>query len=378
VTGQPPIGPPVNGESSAKVDVIHPAVKIVKDVSPTQARPGETVKFTVTVTNTGDVPLSDVVVTDDKTPACDFRVETLAAGASQHSECTLVVQQDVTNVAGVTGNDPTGRPVTSKDDAAVDVIGPGITVTKTGPAKPVLPGQKATFTVVVKNTGDVTLTDVVLEDAVAPGCAVKVGTLKPDEAAAPVTCEVTMADADVTNTVKATGTDPVGKPVTSVADAVAKVAKPGIDVVKTADPTIQPGGTITYTIKVTNTGNVDLAPVEVLDNTAMACDRAFERLTPGAHQEWTCTAKAPQSGQIENIATATGTPDTEQPGPPVRDTDRAVVKVAAPPTPTTPDTPTTPSLPNTGYNPWAPGVTGLALLSAGVLLLLTTRHLRRR
>jgi uncharacterized repeat protein (TIGR01451 family) len=374
VTGTPPVGPPVTSTDDAKVDVIHPAVKIVKDASPTQVRPGDQVTFTLTVTNTGDVPLTGVVVADDKTPACGFTVAALAVGATETRTCVIIAQFDVTNTATVTGDDPTGKPVTSTDDATVDVIGPGITVTKTGPAKPVLPGQKVTFTVVVKNTGDVTLTDVRLDDAIAPGCSVSVGTLKPDETAKPVTCEVTMGSADVVNVVKASGNDPNGKPVTSTDTATAKVAKPGIELVKSAgEPTAKPGATITYTLTATNTGNVDLAPVTVDDPTLPACARTLGVLPAGESRTWTCTVVASRLGKLTNTATATGTPDTEQPGNPVKDTDSAVVDVS-----TQPPVGPAKTLPNTGVDPWLPGGVGVGLLLAGVgLVLLGRRSVKR-
>ncbi|MFE0020109.1 hypothetical protein [Amycolatopsis sp. NPDC059021] len=389
VTGTPPVGSPVSKESSARVDVIHPAVKITKDVEPRQVRPGEQVTFSLSVTNTGDVPLTKVSVVDDKTPSCAFTVDTLAVGATETRTCSISARQDVTNVATVTGDDPTGRPVTDSAKTSVDVIGPGLTVTKTGPAKPVLPGQKVTFTVVVKNTGDVTLTDVTLDDKVAPGCSKNVGTLKPDESAAPVTCEVTMGENDITNTVRATGKDPTGKPVDSTADAVAKVAKPGIDLVKKGDASVRAGGTATFKLTVTNTGNVDLVALELTDPAFPACDRSFARLAVGEHQEWTCTATAPQSGELTNFATVTGKPDTEQPGDPVKDTDSVTIKVITPPpttnptvppgpgTPVTPPGPNPPPLPNTGYDPWPTAFTGMGLLAGGVLLLLL-RPLRNR
>ncbi|QWF80688.1 DUF7507 domain-containing protein [Amycolatopsis sp. CA-230715] len=390
-TGTPPTGPPVTSQDDAEVDVIHPGVEIQKDASPPQVRPGEQVTFTITVTNTGDVPLTNVSVVDDRTPACGFTAATLAPNATEKHTCTITASEDVTNTATVTGDDPTGRKVTDTDDASVDVIGPGITVTKTGPAKPVLPGQKVTFTVVAKNTGDVPLVNVKLDDPVAKGCSVEIGSLAVGAESKPVTCELIMGEQDITNTVTATGDDPTGKPVDATDDAVAKVAKPGLDVTKKASAaTARAGETVTFTLTVTNTGNVDLAPVKVSDPTLPVCDRVFEKLAAGAKQEWTCTTTAPQTGELVNVATGTGTPDTEQPGDPVRDTGTAKVTVHTPDEPGVPETPGEPGTPGTGTpktpkTPLAktgvdvliPGLAGFGMVLIGAALVFAGRRTRR-
>ncbi|WP_020668281.1 DUF7507 domain-containing protein [Amycolatopsis nigrescens] len=399
VTGTPPTGPPVAGEDDARVDVIHPAVRITKDADPAQVRAGERVTFTIAVTNTGDVPLADVSVVDDRTPACGFTLATLAPGATETRTCAITATQDITNTATVTGDDPTGRPVTGADDASVDVIGPGITVAKTGPAKPVLPGQQVAFTVVVTNTGDVPLTGVTLDDPAAPGCTVRIGDLAVGASSAPITCEVTMGEEDIPNTATAKGNDPTGRPVTATDDALALVAEPGLDVTKKADgETVAPGAAVTFTLTATNTGNVDLTPVQVADPTLPVCDRSFDRLPVGEHRTWTCTTTAPGSGELVNTATGTGTPDTEQPGTPVTDSATAKVLVTPPepggpnpppgqPGPDGPNPPPgqpapgpgrpKPALAKTGADPLFPAALGLALLAAGAALVLISRRRSR-
>jgi len=61
------------------------------------------------------------------------------------------------------------------------------------------------------------------------------------------------------NEVTATYQDVTGKTASDVATATVDLVHPGIEVTKTADPTVgKAGDTITYTIKVENTGDVDL------------------------------------------------------------------------------------------------------------------------
>ena len=84
------------------------------------------------------------------------------------------------------------------------------------------------------------------------------------------------------------------------------------------------GDTVTYTFKVTNTGNVTLAPVTITDEklglTNWSC---LATLAPGQTANCTSTANYiiqtvdVQNQGIVNTATATGTPPTRPAGAPV-------------------------------------------------------------
>lgn len=52
--------------ASATVSLVHPAIDITKDVDKTEAMVGETVRFTITIKNTGDVKLENLKVTDTR------------------------------------------------------------------------------------------------------------------------------------------------------------------------------------------------------------------------------------------------------------------------------------------------------------------------
>ena len=65
VQGTADDGRSTTDEDSHEVDLIHPAIEIVKTVNPTSGDPGDTVTYTYVVTNTGDTTLYDVSVDDD-------------------------------------------------------------------------------------------------------------------------------------------------------------------------------------------------------------------------------------------------------------------------------------------------------------------------
>ena len=81
--------------------------------------------FTITVTNTGTAPLTDVTVTDPLTPDCDQVIGDLAVDETATYTCTLeAVSEPIVNVASVVGTDPAGGTVDDTDEATVGLIPP--------------------------------------------------------------------------------------------------------------------------------------------------------------------------------------------------------------------------------------------------------------
>ncbi|MBI4898606.1 MAG: DUF11 domain-containing protein, partial [Actinobacteria bacterium] len=66
VVGSPPCGPNVTDKDTHTTKIIHPAITVDKTASPTTIHAGDTVTYTILATNSGDTPLSDVSVTDNK------------------------------------------------------------------------------------------------------------------------------------------------------------------------------------------------------------------------------------------------------------------------------------------------------------------------
>ena len=102
---------------------------------------GETISYSFTVTNTGNVTLTDVMVTDPRVTVSGGPIGTLAVGASDSTTFTASYTIDqvdidagfVDNLAMVTGTDPNGDPVTDTDPDTVTLPGsPLIVLVKSG------------------------------------------------------------------------------------------------------------------------------------------------------------------------------------------------------------------------------------------------------
>ena len=351
-SGQPPAGAPVSDQAPAEVvlPVLDPAIALTK----TGALDGSTMRYAFTVTNTGQLPLTGVSITDELEGLSQIvygdwpaAAGTLLPTQSVTATATYALTQadrdagGVTNTATTSGTPPTGPAVTDEDEHEQPLApAPGIQLVKTG----ALDGGTVTYSFTATNTGDVTLTAVGIADELEglseivygewPAAA---GTLAPNESVtATATYALTQADRDagsVLNTATTTGTPPTGPAVTDEDDVTVPVPQaPGIRLVKSG---ALDGGTATYAFTATNTGDVTLTAVGIADE--------LEGLSEIVYGEWPATAGtlAPNqsvtatatyaltqadrdAGSVLNTATTTGTPPT---GPAVTDEDELVLPV---------------------------------------------------
>jgi hypothetical protein len=135
---------------------------------------GDPVVWTYVVTNTGDVPLTQVTTVDDQGVVVTCPQDTLAVGESMTCTANGTAQLgQYANLGTTTGLPPVGPPVADEDPSHyIGVQNPAIDIEKatngedadtpTGPAIPV--GDPVVWTYVVTNTGDVPLTQVTTVD----------------------------------------------------------------------------------------------------------------------------------------------------------------------------------------------------------------------
>jgi len=325
VTGQPPTGPPVTGggEETTPIEQ-NPSISVAKN-SPTDAFTLDAVvTYTFDVVNTGDVTLTNVVVDDEIVGLVDCPVTTLAPGESVNCSGDYVVTQaDIdagnrNNLATVSGTPPEGAPTTGTDEIDTSIPqNPAMTVNKQSSAVTLEADVEIEFTFEVANTGDVTLTDLSIDDPLANPVICPVTELQPGEQ---TTCRayytVTQDDVNanqVTNTATVTAQPPIGPPVvTEGTEIVEGSPDPSINVDKTAGEGIFAlGSTIDYFFAITNTGNLTLVDVFVDDPTIGPVTCPATTLDPGDVTICTGTHVVDQddvdAGAISNSATVQGT-----------------------------------------------------------------------
>ncbi len=366
VSGTPPSGPAVTGDDDTSTPIARtPSVALDKsagsliDVDGNGPDAGDTITYSFVVTNTGNVTLNPVTVSDPMLGTVTCPAGPLAPGATV--TCSTVVytvtQADVdagvvNNTATVSGTPPSGPAVTGDDDTSTPIArtpsvaldksaGSLIDVDGNGPDA----GDTITYSFVVTNTGNVTLNPVTVSDPMLGTVTCPAGPLAPG---ATVTCStvvytVTQADVDagrVDNVATATGVPPSGPAVTGTDDTTTPLPPaPALTLDKTAagvfdanESGLQDAGdTITYTFVVTNTGNVTLNPVTVADPKVGTVTCPAGPLAPGATVDctpvvYTLTQADVDAGAVENTATASGTPPT---GDPVTATDTTSTAIPA-------------------------------------------------
>lgn len=122
--------------------------------------------------------------------------------------------------------------------------------------------------------------------------------------------------------------DPLGEYEGATQTVCAVVAEPGLEVSKTpASQDVTSGGNADFTITVTNTGDADLANVNVSDPLVPACDNAIGAMTISETVSYSCTDVGVTSSYT-NVITVTS--DLATGGPAVTATASAVVNVNAP------------------------------------------------
>lgn len=229
-------------------------------------------------------------------------------------------------------NDPTPIPIAFEPSIALIKIADLSAIS----TPIILPTDVVTYRFTVRNTGNVTLTDIVVSDNVA-GVVVAgtIASLAPGEVdSTSITATYSVLEADIiagqiTNTAIVTGTDPFDQDVTDVSGTdfdnddptvtTPLEQQPGVTIVKTAvtsglnDPA-QVGDTISYVFTIRNSGNVTLTGVTVTDDLdgLTLIGSPIATLLPGAVDDTSYSATYAidfddiEAGEVVNRASVTG------------------------------------------------------------------------
>ncbi len=323
-----------------------PNIQIRKSSTKSSIPPvGEVIDYTFSVRNIGNVTISNVQVSDSNVPSVSCPNNgPLAPNATLTCTAEHTVTQadidngEVTNTATTSATAPDGTAVNATSNTiriTIDRV-PALSIAKSSDRTSTdAAGQIINYSFTVKNTGNVTLTDVTISDQNAENISCPETTLAPAET---MTCTatrgVTQADidrgADLTNIASVTGTPPGEgaepiEPTTSNQVAVEVEQHPGFSVTKTAGSPADTnsnglvgdaGDQITYRFTVRNTGNVTLNNVTISDSKLGVSDvKCADSLAPNTSTNcpdytYTITTDDAAAGEVENIAEASATPNT--------------------------------------------------------------------
>ncbi|MDF1595163.1 MAG: SdrD B-like domain-containing protein [Acidimicrobiia bacterium] len=276
---------------------------------------GDPVTWTYVVTNTGELPLTGVTVIDNQGVAVWCPRGTLGVGESM--TCTAsgtAVEGQYANLGTVT----TTEGPSDEDPSHYFGLTPAVDIEKAtngfdadDPQGPwLVAGNDVTWTYVVTNTGELPLTGVTVTDDV-------LGAI----------CEIGELAIGASDTCTAAGIATIGQyanlgTVTTdegVSDEDPShyygfiPEEPGIDIEKATNgedaddptgPSILAGDPVTWTYLVSNTGNIQLTGVEVLDDQGVAVSCPTDSLDVGESMECTATGTA-TVGQYSNLGTVT-------------------------------------------------------------------------
>jgi uncharacterized repeat protein (TIGR01451 family) len=306
-TGNGPCGGTVSSTNNCTTQVITaPAIAVTLACPAVSASTGGLITYTGTVRNSGNVTLNNVTVVNSKSvPSTVLTVPSLAPGISTNFTASFTAPTDACSVSSmvtVTGSDNCTQFMVTNTASSPNcplITAPGIKVTKSCLERPVSPDQLLTFSGSVSNTGNVTLTNIVVVNSQPAANTPVIGpiTLAPGAGTNFTASYVAPTNCSVTDTLTATGRSICGVAVTNTVTATCPIPTPSAIVVTQScppNPVVQ-GGLLTFSGTVRNAGNITLSNIVVVNNWPVSNIVIFTAasLAPGATLNFTASYVVP-------------------------------------------------------------------------------------
>jgi len=304
-----------NAVSETCAIVTTPVLNITQSCPLTPTVPGGLLTYSGTVTNAGNITITNVVVLNNLsggTPV--FTALTLAPGVGSSYTGSYLAPANctATSISTVTGQSVCGAFVTNTVTSTCAITtAPQIAVTQTCPLIPAVPGGLLVYSGTVTNTGNITLTNVVVMNNLSGATPIFTAlTLAPGVGSSYTGSYLAPTNCTTTSTSTATGRSVCGVLVTNLASSTCAISTtPALNVTETCPlvPTV-PGALLTYSGTVTNVGNITVTNIVVLNNLNGATP-IFTALTlaPGVGVSFTGSYMTPTNCSTTSIITASAT-----------------------------------------------------------------------
>ncbi len=285
---------------------------VIKSDDPDPVVAGESLTYTLQVTNQGPSPVTGVVVTDTLPAGVAFTNLTTTQGSGSHQAGTVTIELGslasggsatitivvavlpsttgpLLNQAVVTGDNFDPVLLNNSDDEPTQVIKRiDLSIDKTDTPDPVIAGQRLNYTLLVTNLGPSDATGVTVEDTLPAGVTyVSATSSQGTVTASGGTLTATLGDLDVgaqatitiavdvaasargtlVNTASVSGNETetnLENNEDQVSTQINTLIDLAIDKTGSPDP-VTPGQRLTYTLTVTNAGPSDATGVQVVD-----------------------------------------------------------------------------------------------------------------
>ncbi|MFF2090574.1 SBBP repeat-containing protein [Paenibacillus sp. NPDC058174] len=274
----------------------NPILAATKSVTPSAAKPGETVIFHISITNHGNVELANVRLIDPLL-GLDQTIGNIPVGGSINIDWPFEIPLDAQvgfTIANVLQISADNLPQPERVGTVVEVLpAPRLSLEKSADRIVVLPGETLNFSVTLTNSGNIALTNITVTDDLA-GFSFDIPSLAAGQTESfqlPFLVPLEVPPRVYTNTAMAISDQTA--PVYDTAD-VTVLAAPQIGIRKLPElSSVSPGQTFTYTIVLNNIGNVPLTAIHLVDS-LLGVDLAAENLAVGGRHEFHFPYTVPQ------------------------------------------------------------------------------------
>jgi uncharacterized repeat protein (TIGR01451 family) len=308
-------------------------ISLTKTATPsTYSAAGVVINYTYHVTNdASSIDYVDTISVTDSNPAVTVSCPNVSLNPGQSTECSgsYTVQagdvgNDIVNTAKATAQICGGECGLATSNTAQATVTfapqPSWTLSKTpSPTTYSAAGQTISYSYLLTNTGNVSISTITVSDNKVATVTCNATSLA---VGASTTCSgtytTTAADVtagSVTNTATAHGTPASGTLNDATAQAtVTLTAQPSWTLSETPSPTTYSaaGQTINYSYLLTNTGNVSISAITLIDDKVSGISCPASTLAVGANMtctgSYSTTTSDVSNGSITNHAAAHGTP----------------------------------------------------------------------